>query len=121
MFELLYYKEITNTIFWHSLSLSQEAIFRVVAAILHLGNIVFAKGKEIDSSVPKDDQAKFHLRMTADLLMYEFSTNDTTMIHILICSHSFGWNDWILLISGVMLRPWKMHYVSVLWSPRKKL
>ncbi|XP_062143843.1 myosin-11 [Alnus glutinosa] len=47
----------------------QEAIFRVVAAILHLGNIVFAKGKEIDSSVPKDDQAKFHLRMTADLLM----------------------------------------------------
>ncbi|XP_059435780.1 myosin-9 isoform X1 [Corylus avellana] len=47
----------------------QEAIFRVVAAILHLGNIVFAKGKEIDSSVPKDDQAKFHLKMTAELLM----------------------------------------------------
>ncbi|XP_030472194.2 myosin-11 [Syzygium oleosum] len=47
----------------------QEAIFRVVAAILHLGNIVFSKGKEIDSSVPKDDQAKFHLNMTAELLM----------------------------------------------------
>jgi len=47
----------------------QEAIFRVVAAILHLGNIEFAKGKEIDSSVPKDDKAKFHLKMTADLLM----------------------------------------------------
>ncbi|KAE8734661.1 Myosin-9 [Hibiscus syriacus] len=47
----------------------QEAIFRVVAAILHLGNIVFAKGKEVDSSVPKDDQAKFHLQTTADLLM----------------------------------------------------
>ncbi|XP_035538771.1 myosin-11-like [Juglans regia] len=47
----------------------QEAIFRVVAAILHLGNIEFAKGKEVDSSVPKDDQAKFHLRMTAELLM----------------------------------------------------
>ncbi|XP_059628497.1 myosin-11 [Cornus florida] len=47
----------------------QEAIFRVVAAILHLGNIDFAKGKEIDSSVPKDDQSKFHLKMTAELLM----------------------------------------------------
>uniref|UniRef100_A0A2N9G9D4 Myosin motor domain-containing protein n=1 Tax=Fagus sylvatica TaxID=28930 RepID=A0A2N9G9D4_FAGSY len=47
----------------------QEAIFRVVAAILHLGNIVFTKGKEIDSSVPKDDQSKFHLKMTSELLM----------------------------------------------------
>ncbi|KAF8392246.1 hypothetical protein HHK36_022588 [Tetracentron sinense] len=47
----------------------QDAIFRVVAAILHLGNIDFAKGKEIDSSVPKDDKSKFHLQMTAELLM----------------------------------------------------
>nr|XP_011465975.1 PREDICTED: myosin-11 [Fragaria vesca subsp. vesca] len=47
----------------------QEAIFRVVAAILHLGNILFTKGKEVDSSVPKDDQAKFHLKMVAELLM----------------------------------------------------
>ncbi|XP_065861006.1 myosin-11-like isoform X2 [Euphorbia lathyris] len=47
----------------------QEAIFRVVAAILHLGNICFAKGQEIDSSVVKDDQSKFHLQMTAELLM----------------------------------------------------
>ncbi|XP_015576558.1 myosin-11 isoform X1 [Ricinus communis] len=47
----------------------QEAIFRVVASILHLGNIEFTKGKEVDSSVPKNDQAKFHLKMTAELLM----------------------------------------------------
>ncbi|KAG5232665.1 myosin [Salix suchowensis] len=47
----------------------QEAIFRVVAAVLHIGNIDFSKGKEADSSVPKDDQAKFHLKTTADLLM----------------------------------------------------
>ncbi|XP_058085989.1 myosin-11 [Magnolia sinica] len=47
----------------------QEAIFRVIAAILHIGNIDFAKGKEIDSSVLKDDKAKFHLKMTAELLM----------------------------------------------------
>ncbi|KAE8711631.1 Myosin-11 [Hibiscus syriacus] len=47
----------------------QEEIFRVVAAILHLGNIVFTKGKEADSSLPKDDQAKFHLKTAAELLM----------------------------------------------------
>ncbi|GLT80868.1 hypothetical protein SLA2020_522800 [Shorea laevis] len=47
----------------------QEAIFRVVASILHLGNIVFTKGKEVDSSIPKDDKAKFHLQTTAELLM----------------------------------------------------
>lgn len=53
-------------------SLSQEAIFRVVAAILHLGNIDFAKGEEVDSSVLKDDKAKFHLQMTSELLMYDW-------------------------------------------------
>ncbi|GLT95142.1 hypothetical protein SLE2022_128400 [Rubroshorea leprosula] len=47
----------------------QEAIFRVVASILHIGNIVFTKGKEVDSSIPKDDKAKFHLQTTAELLM----------------------------------------------------
>ncbi|XWS36398.1 hypothetical protein CRYUN_Cryun20dG0082200 [Craigia yunnanensis] len=46
----------------------QEAIFRVVAAILHLGNIAFAKGEE-DSSILQDDKSKFHLQMTAELLM----------------------------------------------------
>ncbi|XP_071938817.1 myosin-9-like isoform X6 [Coffea arabica] len=47
----------------------QDAIFRVVAAILHLGNIEFAKGKEIDSSILKDEKSKFHLQTTAELLM----------------------------------------------------
>ncbi|KAL1546121.1 myosin-11-like isoform X1 [Salvia divinorum] len=46
----------------------QEAIFRVVAAILHIGNIEFGKGKEVDSSIPKDAKAKFHLKTTAELL-----------------------------------------------------
>lgn len=46
----------------------QDAIFKVVAAILHLGNIEFAKGKEIDSSVIKDEKSRFHLNMTAELL-----------------------------------------------------
>lgn len=53
------------------LALFQEAIFRVVAAILHLGNIDFAKGKEMDSSVPSDEKSKFHLKTRAELLMYD--------------------------------------------------
>ncbi|KAK7245275.1 hypothetical protein RIF29_40114 [Crotalaria pallida] len=47
----------------------QDAIFRVVAAILHLGNIEFAKGKEIDSSMPKDEKSRFHLQTAAELFM----------------------------------------------------
>jgi myosin heavy subunit len=41
-----------------------------VAAILHLGNINFTKGKEVDSSMPKDDKSRSHLEMAAELLMY---------------------------------------------------
>lgn len=40
----------------------------MVAAILHLGNVEFAKGEEIDSSVIKDEQSRFHLNVTAELL-----------------------------------------------------
>jgi myosin-5 len=49
---------------------SQEAIFRIVAAILHLGNIEFSPGKEFDSSAVKDAKSKFHLHMASDLLMW---------------------------------------------------
>ncbi|XP_076898551.1 myosin-7-like [Bidens hawaiensis] len=47
----------------------QEAIFRVVAAILHLGNIEFTRGSEPDSSQPKDDKSRFHLKTAAELFM----------------------------------------------------
>jgi len=47
----------------------QDAIFRVVAAILHLGNVNFAKGNDTDSSKPKDEKAMFHLKMAAELFM----------------------------------------------------
>ncbi|KAK6937825.1 Myosin head, motor domain [Dillenia turbinata] len=47
----------------------QDAIFRVVAAILHLGNIEFAKGDDSDSSVLKDEESRFHLQTAAELLM----------------------------------------------------
>ncbi|TVU45041.1 hypothetical protein EJB05_04510, partial [Eragrostis curvula] len=47
----------------------QDAIFRVVAAILHLGNINFAKGQEIDSSKLRDNKSVFHLKTVGELLM----------------------------------------------------
>ncbi|KAH7574460.1 hypothetical protein JRO89_XS03G0299300 [Xanthoceras sorbifolium] len=47
----------------------QEAIFRTLAAILHLGNIEFSPGKEHDSSVIKDQNSNFHLQTVADLFM----------------------------------------------------
>ncbi|KAK4794857.1 hypothetical protein SAY86_012851 [Trapa natans] len=47
----------------------QDAIFQVVAAILHLGNVEFMKGKEMDSSIPKDEKSWFHLRTAAELFM----------------------------------------------------
>eukprot|EP00256_Glycine_max_P057305 XP_014625115.1 myosin-15 [Glycine max] len=47
----------------------QEAIFRVLAEILHLGNIEFSPGKEHDSSGVKDEKSRFHMQMAADLFM----------------------------------------------------
>ncbi|QHO12232.1 uncharacterized protein DS421_15g505130 [Arachis hypogaea] len=48
----------------------REAIFRVIAAILHLGNINFAKSEEeTDSSVLENEESKLHLQITAELLM----------------------------------------------------
>ncbi|MQL71295.1 hypothetical protein Taro_003629 [Colocasia esculenta] len=47
----------------------QDAIFRVIAAILHLGNVEFSKGKEMDSSEPKDEKSLFHLKTAAELFM----------------------------------------------------
>jgi len=46
----------------------QEAIFRVLAAILHLGNVLFAPGAAADSSQLRDERARTHLEITAELL-----------------------------------------------------
>ncbi|PKA47048.1 hypothetical protein AXF42_Ash011722 [Apostasia shenzhenica] len=50
-------------------SSDQEAIFRILAGILHLGNIEFSPGFEHDSSTVNDARSKFHLQMAAKLLM----------------------------------------------------
>ncbi|XP_078175119.1 myosin-6-like isoform X2 [Carex rostrata] len=47
----------------------QDAIFRAVAAILHLGNVKFSEGEENDSSVPRDEKSRFHLNTAAELFM----------------------------------------------------
>ncbi|KAK3165261.1 hypothetical protein QOZ80_1AG0030990 [Eleusine coracana subsp. coracana] len=59
----------------------QEAIFRVVAAVLHLGNINFAKGKEADSSVIKDDKSRFHLNTAAEILMCDRQKLENALIN----------------------------------------
>jgi len=58
----------------------QEATFRVVAAILHLGNISFVKGREVDSSLLKDEKARFHLNAAADLLMCDCGNLENALI-----------------------------------------
>uniref|UniRef100_A0ACD5VKA4 Uncharacterized protein n=1 Tax=Avena sativa TaxID=4498 RepID=A0ACD5VKA4_AVESA len=58
----------------------QEAIFRVVAAVLHLGNINFARGSEADSSVIKDDKSRFHLNTAGELLMCDCEKLENALI-----------------------------------------
>ncbi|KAL5231718.1 hypothetical protein ABZP36_030494 [Zizania latifolia] len=58
----------------------QEATFRVVAAVLHLGNINFLKGREVDSSVIKDEKARFHLNAAAELLMCDRGKLENALI-----------------------------------------
>ncbi|KAJ8448238.1 hypothetical protein Cgig2_025162 [Carnegiea gigantea] len=58
----------------------QEAIFRVVAAILHLGNVNFVKGEEIDSSAIRDDKSRFHLNTAAELLRCDVQSLEDALI-----------------------------------------
>eukprot|EP00873_Tetraselmis_striata_P040360 jgi/Tetstr1/460624/TSEL_005822.t1 len=46
----------------------QRSVFKVVAAVLHLGNIMFAEGSEPDSSRIDGEGAEFHLQACASLL-----------------------------------------------------
>ncbi|WRX08322.1 IQ motif [Theobroma cacao] len=73
----------------------QDAIFRVVAAILHLGNIEFAKGKEIDSSVPKDEKSWFHLRTAAELLMCDEKLLENSLCKRIIVTRDETITKWL--------------------------
>ncbi|KAI3678757.1 hypothetical protein L6452_38060 [Arctium lappa] len=73
----------------------QDAIFRVVAAILHLGNIEFAKGKEIDSSVPKDEKSLFHLRTAAELFMCDLKALEDCLCKRVIVTRDETITKWL--------------------------
>ncbi|KAB1219396.1 Myosin-14 [Morella rubra] len=73
----------------------QEAIFRVVAAVLHLGNIEFAKGKEIDSSEPKDDKSLFHLKTAAELFMCDQKSLEDSLCKRAIVTRDETITKWI--------------------------
>lgn len=46
----------------------QDAIFRSVAAVLHLGNVIFTEGGDPDSSDLANANAAKHLAAASDLL-----------------------------------------------------
>ncbi|KAK8704931.1 hypothetical protein V6N13_048543 [Hibiscus sabdariffa] len=63
----------------------QESIFRVVAGILHLGNVEFTKGKETDAAEPKDDKSLLHLKTVAELFMCdEKSLGDSLVKRVIV-------------------------------------
>ncbi|TVU28761.1 hypothetical protein EJB05_20294 [Eragrostis curvula] len=70
----------------------QDAIFRTLAAILHLGNIEFSPGKEPDSSIIKDSTSNFHLQTAANLFMCESDLLVSTL-----CSRSIHTHEGIII------------------------
>ncbi|KAF3436048.1 hypothetical protein FNV43_RR23140 [Rhamnella rubrinervis] len=82
----------------------QDAIFRVVAAVLHLGNIEFTKGKEIDSSVPKDEKSWFHLRTVAELLMCDAKALEDSLCKRVIVTRDETITKWLDPDSAVVSR-----------------
>ncbi|XP_020239116.1 myosin-6 [Cajanus cajan] len=73
----------------------QEAIFRVVAAILHLGNIEFTKGEEIDSSVPKDEKSWLHLHTAAELFMCDAKALEDSLCKRVIVTRDETITKWL--------------------------
>eukprot|EP00257_Ricinus_communis_P026051 XP_025013465.1 myosin-6 [Ricinus communis] len=82
----------------------QDAIFRVVAAVLHLGNIEFAKGKETDSSMPKDEKSRFHLRTAAELLMCDVKALEDSLCKRVIVTRDETITKWLDPESAVLSR-----------------
>jgi myosin-5 len=76
--------------------------------VLHLGNINFAKGREVDSSVIKDDKSRFHLNTAGELLMtdvfpFSASLHNFNVIYYMSIIHvTLG-----MVITGVIARSWR--------------
>ncbi|XP_026435755.1 myosin-6-like [Papaver somniferum] len=73
----------------------QDAIFRVVAAVLHLGNIEFAKGQEMDSSEPKDDKSRFHLKTAAELFQCDVKALEDSLCKRVIVTRDETITKWL--------------------------
>ncbi|XP_012569386.1 myosin-6-like isoform X1 [Cicer arietinum] len=73
----------------------QDAIFQVVAAILHLGNIEFVKGEEIDSSMPKDEKSRFHLQTAAELFMCDAKALEDSLCKRVIVTRDETITKWL--------------------------
>ncbi|TKY62281.1 Myosin-6 protein [Spatholobus suberectus] len=82
----------------------QDAIFQVVAAILHLGNIEFAKGKEIDSSMPKDEKSRFHLQTAAELFMCDAKALEDSLCKRVIVTRDETITKWLDPEAAVLSR-----------------
>ena len=78
-----------------------------MAAILHLVNVVFSKGKDTESSKPKDDKAMFHLKMAAELFMYGLFLG----LNYVLCASS------VVCYSLSMLSCKLIYYNESLFSP----
>ncbi|KAF5202477.1 Myosin-15 [Thalictrum thalictroides] len=70
----------------------QQAIFRTLAAILHLGNIEFSPGKEHDSSTIKDKKSEFHLQMAANLFIC-----DVDLLLATLCTRSIQTHEGLIV------------------------
>ncbi|KAI4349312.1 hypothetical protein L6164_009917 [Bauhinia variegata] len=73
----------------------QDGIFRVVAAVLHLGNIEFTKGREVDSSVPKDEKSRSHLQTAAELFMCDAKALEDSLCKRVIVTRDETITKWL--------------------------
>ncbi|XP_061374694.1 myosin-6-like [Gastrolobium bilobum] len=84
----------------------QDAIFRVVAAVLHLGNIEFVKGvdEEMDSSQPKDEESHFHLKTAAELFMCDEKSLEDSFCKRVMVTRGEAITKWLDPVSAALSR-----------------
>ncbi|KAG0503626.1 hypothetical protein HPP92_003698 [Vanilla planifolia] len=102
----------------------QEAIFRILAAILHLGNVEFAPKKEHDSSEVKDERSYCHLKMAANLFMCDekvllstlcfryLKTHDGIIAKALDCSAAVASRDTLAKTVYARLFDWLVEKIN---------